>query len=56
VDESDSRFDVNKDVVDGQLISEVETSTEEKAERMVVDEDVNAEEAVVAEGGDEKAA
>jgi len=29
VDESDARFDVNKDVVDDQLISEVETSPEE---------------------------
>ncbi|QCD93251.1 hypothetical protein DEO72_LG5g1323 [Vigna unguiculata] len=31
VDVADSRFDVNKDVVDNQLISEVETSPEEEA-------------------------
>jgi len=49
-------FDVNKDVVHGQLISEVETCPEEEARRMAVVEDVNAEEAVVAEGGNEKAA
>jgi len=54
VDKSDARFDMNKDVVDDQLISEVETSPEEE-ERVAVDEDVNAEEAVVAEGDEEKA-
>jgi len=44
VDESDSRFDVDKNVVDGQLISEVETNAEEEVERVAVDEDVNDEE------------
>jgi len=33
VDVSDSRFDVNKDVVDSQVISEVESSLEEESER-----------------------
>ena len=56
LDASDSRFNVNKDVVDGQLIREAETIPEEEAGRMAVDEDVNAEEVVLVEGGDEKAA
>ena len=47
---------MNKDVVDVQLISEVETNPEEEAERVAVDEDVNAEVAVVAKGDEEKAA
>ncbi|QCD86378.1 hypothetical protein DEO72_LG3g899 [Vigna unguiculata] len=54
VDVADPRFDVNKDVVDGQLISEVETSLEEEAEKTVVDEYMNVEEDV--EGGDDQAA
>jgi len=54
VDVADPRFNVNKNVVDGQLINEVETSPEEKAEKTAVDEDVNVGEAV--EGGDDQAA
>ena len=54
VDVADPRFDVNKDVVDGQLISKVETSLEEEAEKTVVDEYMNVEEDV--EGGDDQAA
>jgi len=46
----------SKDVVDDQVISEVETSPEEEAGKMVVDEDLNVEEVVVVEGVDEKAA
>ena len=53
VDVADSRFNVNKDVVDGQLIIEVETSPEEEGEKKAVDEDMNVEEAV--EGGDDQA-
>ena len=49
IDASDSKFDVNKDVVDGQLISEAETSLEEEAEKMAVDPDANTDEAVVVE-------
>jgi len=56
IDQSDSRFDVNKDVVDGQLIRKVETSPEEEAKRVAIDEDMNAEETVVVEGDDEKVA
>ena len=54
VDMADPRFDVNKDVVDGQLINEVETYSEEEAEKTTVDEDMNVEEAV--EGGNDQAA
>jgi len=50
----DSRFDVNKDVVDGQLINEVESSLEEEEEKAMADEDVNA--GVTVEGDDDKAA
>jgi len=53
IDASDSKFDVNKDVIDGQLISEAETNPDEEAEKMVVDEDVNTDEAMVVEGVDE---
>ena len=56
MDVSDSIFDVNKDVVDGQLISEVETSPEEEARKMGVDGDMNVGEAVTVEGVDEEAA
>ena len=56
VDVADSRFDVNKDVVDGQLISEVETTLEEEAEKTVIDENMNAEEDIVVEGDGDQAA
>ncbi|XP_027941085.1 uncharacterized protein LOC114194878 [Vigna unguiculata] len=48
--EEKKRFDVNKDVVDGQLISEVKTSPEEEARKMGVDGDMNVGEAVTVEG------
>ncbi|QCE03826.1 hypothetical protein DEO72_LG8g1854 [Vigna unguiculata] len=54
IDASDSKFDANKDVVDGQLISEAETSLEEEAEKMAVDPDANTDEAVVVEDVDER--
>jgi len=46
VDVSDSRFDVNKDVVDGQLISQVESSPEEESEKVATEDDKNEEEVV----------
>jgi len=46
VDVSDSRFDVNKDVVDCQLISEVESNLEEEVGKATVEEDMNGEEVV----------
>jgi len=54
IDAADPRFDVNKDVVDDQVINEVESSPEEEAEKVAADEDVNAGDAV--EGYDNKAA
>ena len=53
MDVADTRFDVKNDVVDGQLISEVETSLEEEGEKVAVDEDKNDEDAVM--GGDDQA-
>ena len=54
VDVVDPRFDVNKDVVDDQLINEVESSPKEEVEKVMADEDVNA--GVTVEGDDDKAA
>ena len=54
VDVADPRFDVNKDVVDGQLINEAKSNPEEEAEKTIVDEDMNAGEAV--ESGDDQTA
>ncbi|QCD96231.1 hypothetical protein DEO72_LG6g933 [Vigna unguiculata] len=54
VDVTDPRFDVNKDVVDDQLINEAESCPEEEAEKTIIDEDMNAGEAV--EGRDDQAA
>ncbi|QCD96495.1 hypothetical protein DEO72_LG6g1199 [Vigna unguiculata] len=56
VDVADSRFDVNKDVVDSQLISEVETTLKEEAEKTVIDEDMNVEEDIIVEGDGDQAA
>jgi len=42
VDVANLRFDVNKDVVDDQLINEAESNPEEKVEKTMADEDVNA--------------
>jgi len=39
IDGSDSRFDVNKDVVDGQLINEDESSQNGEADKAVVEEE-----------------
>jgi len=54
IDAADPRFDVNKDVVDGQLVNEVESSPEEEAEKGAVQEDENAGDTV--EGDDNKEA
>ena len=54
IDAADLRFDVNKDVVDDQLINEVESSPEEEAKKTTANEDMNAGEAV--EGDNNKAA
>ena len=50
VDASDVRFDVNKDVVDGLLVDEAESSPEEDAGKTVDAEqaDVNPDDATVA--------
>jgi len=53
VDAADLRFDVNKDVVDGQLIDEAESSPEKEAEKGAVEEEKETE--VVVEGGNDKA-
>ena len=54
VDMTDPRFDVNKDVVDGQLIHEAESSPEEEVEKAMADEEANA--GVTVEGEGDKAA
>ncbi|QCD87393.1 hypothetical protein DEO72_LG3g1927 [Vigna unguiculata] len=53
VDAADSKFDVNKDVVNGQLVNETESSPEEEVEKEVTEEDKKA--AIAVEGGDDKA-
>jgi len=53
VDVADPRFDVNKDVVDEQLVNEVELSLEEEGEKAAVDDNKNEEEAAM--GGDDQA-
>jgi len=53
VDAAD-KFDVNKDVVDGQLVNEAESSPEEEVGKEAAEEEKEAEAAV--EGGDNKAA
>ena len=53
IDAADPRFDVNKDVVDGQLIDEAESSLGEEAEKVVADKGMNAE--ATAECEDDKA-
>ena len=52
--QADPTFDVNKDVVDGQLVKEVESSLEEEAEKGATNEDGDAGDAM--EGDDNKAA
>ena len=53
VDATDSKFDVNKDVVDGQIVNEAESSLEEEAEKETVEEEKEA--AIAVEGGDDQA-
>jgi len=53
VDVSDRKVDVNKGVVDGQLISEAETSLEEEVEKVALNPDANIDEVVVVEDADE---
>jgi len=48
VDTSDAKFDVNKDVVDGQLVSEMESSPEEEAEKLAAEVDANPDETMAA--------
>ena len=54
IDAADTRFDVNKDVLDGQLVNEAESSPEEEVEKEAAGEEKNAE--AVVEGDDNKAA
>ena len=42
MDITDSKFDVNKDVVDGKLVREDESSTDEGAEEKAVEEEKGA--------------
>ena len=53
VDAVDSKFDVNKDVVDGQLVNEAESSLEEEVEKEAAEEEKEA--VIAVEGGDDKA-
>jgi len=54
INAADTRFDVNKDVVDGQLVNEVESSPEEEAKKEAAGENKDAGDAM--EGDDNKAA
>ena len=54
IDVADTRFDVNKDVVDGQLVNEAKRSPEEEVEKEAAGEEKDAKAAV--EGDDNKAA
>jgi len=49
VDASDAKFDMNKDVVDRQLVSEMEFSLEEEVEKLAVEVDANPDEIVAVE-------
>ena len=53
VDAADSKFDVNKDVVDGQLVNEAESSPEEEVEKEAVEEEKEAE--ITVESGNDMA-
>jgi len=55
VDVNDARFDVNKDVVDGVVIDELESSPEGDGEKEVMNADASGDE-VVAEGAEQEAA
>ena len=50
---SDARFDVNKDVVDGELVSEAGSSLEEEADKMGKGSDANIDDVMVVEDADE---
>jgi len=54
IDVSDSRFDVNKDVVDGELVSEAGSSREEESDKVAKGPDANVDDAVVVEDVDEE--
>jgi len=54
VDAADTRFDVNKDVVDGQLVNEAESSLDEEVEKEATGQEKDAE--AVMEGDDNKVA
>ncbi|QCD87465.1 hypothetical protein DEO72_LG3g2001 [Vigna unguiculata] len=53
IDVSDARFDVNKDVVDGELVSEAGSSPEEQADKMAEGLDANVDDVVVVENANE---
>jgi len=54
VDVVDPRFDVNKDVMDGQLIDEAKSHPREEVEKAMADEDANV--GAIVEGEGDKAA
>jgi len=45
VDAADSKFDVNKDVIDGKLVKEDESSPEEEVEKEAAEEEKKADDA-----------
>ena len=53
IDAFDARFDVNKDVIDGELVSEAGSSPEEEANKMAEGLDANIDDVVVMEDADE---
>jgi len=46
IDAFDAKFDMNKDVVNGQLVNETESSPEEEVEKVAEEPDANPDEAV----------
>jgi len=55
VDVSDIRFDVNKDVIDGQLVDKVESSPEEDAMKMAKKPDANPDDSMAAKDVEQEA-
>jgi len=53
IDASDARFGVNKDVVDGEVVSEARSSLEETPANMAEESNANIDEVVVVEDADE---
>ena len=51
---SDTKFDVNKDVVEGHLVNEVDSSLEEEAEKVADEVMVNTEKVATVEGNLDK--